>query len=109
MLFMTAMEVQLPNDMSTEAADDLRARERERAYELQRAGKLKHIWRVAGRYANVVAVRVVTSEDAMTADWARLPPDVLSRISNRIVNEVAGVNRVVLDITPKPPGTIEWE
>ena len=60
-------------------------------------------------YENVVAVRVVTSEDAMTADWARLPPDVLSRISNRIVNEVAGVNRVVLDITPKPPGTIEWE
>jgi muconolactone D-isomerase len=53
MLFMTAMEVQLPQDMSQEAADDLRARERERAHELQRAGKLRHIWRVAGRYANV--------------------------------------------------------
>ncbi len=93
--------------------------------ELSRAGLDRDIWQcpvvlLAGvrsvgvqgdgrSYGHPVVLRPVTSEDAMTADWARLPHDVLAAISTRITNEVAEVNRVVLDITSKPPGTIEWE
>ena len=60
-------------------------------------------------YENVIVIRAVTSDDAMTADWAKLPHDLLGRMSGRIINEVRGVNRVVYDISSKPPSTIEWE
>ncbi|HLI24688.1 MAG TPA: glutamine-hydrolyzing GMP synthase [Acidimicrobiales bacterium] len=92
--------------------------------EVRRAGLYRQLWqsfavlpvvRTVGvmgderTYAYPIVIRAVTSEDAMTADWARLPYDVLERLSGRIINEVPGVNRVALDITSKPPGTIEWE
>jgi GMP synthase (glutamine-hydrolysing) len=92
--------------------------------EIKRAGLYRDIWQsfavlpavktvgVMGddrTYAYPIVIRAVTSDDAMTADWARIPYDVLERISSRIINEVPGVNRVAYDITSKPPGTIEWE
>jgi GMP synthase (glutamine-hydrolysing) len=92
--------------------------------EIRKAGLYREIWQsfavlpairsvgVMGderTYAYPIIIRAVTSEDAMTADWARIPYDVLQRMSSRIINEVPGINRVALDITSKPPGTIEWE
>jgi GMP synthase (glutamine-hydrolysing) len=93
-------------------------------YEIDQAGLLRELWqafvvllpiRTVGvmgddrTYENVAALRIVTSMDGMTADWAKIPYEVLEKISTRIVNEVRGINRVVYDITTKPPGTIEWE
>jgi GMP synthase (glutamine-hydrolysing) len=60
-------------------------------------------------YENVIAIRAITTDDFMTADWARIPYDILAKVSNRITNEVKGINRIVYDITSKPPGTVEWE
>ena len=60
-------------------------------------------------YDQVIALRAITSEDGMTADWFRFPPDVLARTASRIANEVRGVNRVVYDVSTKPPATVEWE
>ncbi|HEY6097200.1 MAG TPA: GMP synthase (glutamine-hydrolyzing), partial [Candidatus Deferrimicrobium sp.] len=92
--------------------------------EIRRAGLYESIWQsfavllpiktvgVMGderTYENVAALRAVHSQDGMTADWVRLPYDVLQRISTRIINEVKGINRVVYDISSKPPSTIEWE
>ena len=108
-----------PDTVAVLQAADLIVRQ-----ELRAAGLEREIWQafavlpdirsvgVMGderTYARPVVIRAVTSEDAMTADWARLPYDLLERMSNRIINEVDGVNRVAYDITSKPPGTIEWE
>jgi GMP synthase (glutamine-hydrolysing) len=118
------LAVRIVGEVTRERLDLVRAADRIVLDELRRAGLEREIWQAYAAlltirsvgvmgdertYGHPIVVRAVTSEDAMTADWARLPADVLERISSRIVNEVEGVNRVVYDITSKPPGTIEWE
>lgn len=118
------LAVRLIGAITRERLEVLRAADAIVTAEIAAAGLAKDIWQCFavltpvesvgvmgdGRtYANVVAVRAVVSEDGMTADWARLPAETLARISSRVVNEVPGVNRVVYDITSKPPSTIEWE
>ncbi|HWD51155.1 MAG TPA: glutamine-hydrolyzing GMP synthase [Acidimicrobiales bacterium] len=118
------LAVRIVGEVTPERAEILRAADAIVVEEIRRAGLYRELWqsfavmpvvRTVGvmgdgrTYAYPIVIRAVTSDDAMTADWARLPYDVLERLSSRIINEVEGVNRVALDITSKPPGTIEWE
>jgi GMP synthase (glutamine-hydrolysing) len=112
-------------DVTAERLELVRAADAILREEIRRAGLDRDLWQyyaalLAGvrsvgvmgdgrTYQHPVVVRAVTSEDAMTADWARLPHEVLERISSRIIAEVPGVNRVVYDVSSKPPATIEWE
>ena len=118
------LAIRIVGEVTRDRLDTLRAADWIVIDEIKRSGLYRKVWQsfailtpissvgVMGdgrSYANVVAVRIVESDDGMTADWARTPYDVLGIISNRIVNEVTGVNRVVYDISSKPPSTIEWE
>ena len=118
------LAIRVIGDITRERLDTLRAADWIVIDEIKRAGLYRQVWQsfailtplrsvgVMGdgrTYADVVAIRCVTSDDGMTADWAKLPYEVLGAISSRIVNEVPGVNRVVYDISSKPPSTIEWE
>jgi GMP synthase (glutamine-hydrolysing) len=118
------LAVRLLEEVTRERLETLRGADAVVVEEIRRAGLYEKVWQAFavllpvrsvgvmgdGRtYGDTVAVRVVDSQDAMTADWSRLPAQVLERISTRIVNEVPGVNRVVYDISSKPPSTIEWE
>jgi GMP synthase (glutamine-hydrolysing) len=116
--------VRIVGEVTAERVDVLQRADAVVVEEVKRAGLYRDLWQsfavlpavrsvgVMGderTYAYPIVIRAVTSDDAMTADWARLPYDLLERISSRLINEVPGVNRVAYDITSKPPGTIEWE
>jgi GMP synthase (glutamine-hydrolysing) len=118
------LAVRIVGTVTPERVTVLRAADAIVTEEIKRAGLYRSLWqsfavlpavRTVGvmgderTYAYPIVIRAVTSDDAMTADWARLPYEVLERLSSRLINEVPGVNRVALDITSKPPGTIEWE
>ncbi len=118
------LAIRIVGEVTAEKLEILREADEIVVEEIKRAGLYKEIWQsfavlpdiksvgVMGderTYAYPIVVRAVTSEDAMTADWARLPYEVMERISSRVINEVDGVNRVVLDVSSKPPATIEWE
>jgi len=118
------LAIRVLGEVTAERLDTLRAADWVVIDEIKRSGLYRKVWQsfailtpissvgVMGdnrTYANVVAIRIVESDDGMTADWAKIPYDVLATMSRRIVNEVAGVNRVVYDISSKPPSTIEWE
>jgi GMP synthase (glutamine-hydrolysing) len=118
------LAIRILGDITKERLDILRKADDILIQEIKQAGLYRKLWQsfavllpiksvgVMGdkrTFANCLAIRAVTSNDAMTADWAKLPHDLLGKISNRIINEVDKVNRVVFDITSKPPGTIEWE
>ncbi len=118
------LAIRIMGEVSEDRLDILREADALLLEEIRKAGLYRKLWQsfavllpvksvgVMGdkrTYDSCIAIRAVNSKDAMTADWARLPHDLLAAISNRIINEVDGVNRVVFDITSKPPGTIEWE
>ena len=118
------LAIRIIGDVTEERLDALREADSILQEEVRRAGLYRELWqsfcvlpdiRTVGvqgdsrTYGNVIVIRAVTSDDAMTADWARLPYDLLERIASRMINEIRPVGRVVLDITSKPPGTIEWE
>jgi GMP synthase (glutamine-hydrolysing) len=109
------LAVRVIGELTTDRLDLLRLADRIVAEEVRRAGWYERLWQSfavmgdARTYEYTVAIRAVESLDGMTADWARLPHDLLATISSRIVNEVRGINRVVYDISSKPPSTIEWE